>query len=132
MTASGHDPIDCPRVNPVIRGPGFYTSKAGKCEVVAINGNHAIGWSHMGGGVTWFRDTGKLVARDSFFRPDDYDITSVWTDKPKPIEATFNIQRLKSELQATVGYGFGTVMSPGEFTALLHLAVDRVAEDRGP
>lgn len=73
----------------VISGPGFYTSKAGKCEVVATRNGEAIGWSSRGYSAKWDMISGYAF-RPGYIRchlDEGDDITSIWTDKPKPIEA---------------------------------------------
>lgn len=67
----------------VIDKPGFYTSKAGKCEVVAIRHGVAIGW--VGDWTTsgvWWCATG-----DSGPGFEDYDITGPYIEPRKPVEA---------------------------------------------
>lgn len=39
----------------VINKPGFYTSKAGKCEVVAVKDGYAFGFLHSSERVRWVR-----------------------------------------------------------------------------
>lgn len=66
--------------------PGFYQSKAGKCEVVAIkDGLRAIGWIGEVGFGCWLAN-GKFVSY-GLYPTDEYDITGPYIDPPKPIEA---------------------------------------------
>lgn len=71
----------------IIREPGFYASKAGKCEVVAVHEGIAFGFVHSGTGKyvrVWTRSNGAQAYVDPLC---DHDIIGPWQDKPKPIEA---------------------------------------------
>ncbi len=72
----------------LIDKPGFYTSKAGKCEVVAVQDGFAFGFILGGENVKYVRvwncSDGSQAYVDGLC---DHEITGVWTDKPKPIEA---------------------------------------------
>lgn len=69
----------------VISGPGFYTSKAGKCEVVAVKDGAAIGWDGAAmPAQVWEAKTGKSLMWPGI---GTHDIIGPWIDKPKPIEA---------------------------------------------
>ena len=83
----------------LIDKPGFYTSKAGKCEVVAINDGVAFGFANM--------DNQKFACvwdvyggRCSQFSPR-CDITSAYIDPPKPIEAYAVVTEIGRSLHPT-------------------------------
>jgi hypothetical protein len=61
----------------IITMPGFYTSKAGKCEVKDCDGRFAIGWCNLLP-VVWHCGTGHAQ------RPieDIHNITGPWVDPP--------------------------------------------------
>lgn len=64
----------------VITGPGFYTSKAGKCEVKWCDDEYAFGYDVNRNCRVWDCQSGWA------FDARNHDITGPWTDKPKPIE----------------------------------------------
>lgn len=67
-----------------ITQPGFYASKAGKCEVVAVRDGYAIGWDSGSTGnprQAWACSDGRAeigVGREN-------DITAPWPPR-KPVE----------------------------------------------
>lgn len=71
----------------IIDKPGFYTSKAGKCEVVAVKGREAIGWDNscIPGKTAQIWDVWSGEPRVGCIA--EHTITGPWIDKPKPIEA---------------------------------------------
>ncbi len=73
----------------LIDKPGFYASKAGKCEVVAVRetsgGLSAIGFCAHGDASVWDAHDGGMVhvARDY----SSCHITGPWVEPRKPVEA---------------------------------------------
>ena len=65
----------------IITTPGFYASKAGKCEVVAIRNGVAIGW--IGDGNC----SGVWACKDGDSGDFDDHITGPWIEPRKPVEA---------------------------------------------
>lgn len=71
----------------IIDKPGFYSSKAGKCEVVAVKesctGRFAIGWNNFGAPRIWDARDGYLIDTDDH---SDQDITGPYVEPRKPVE----------------------------------------------
>ncbi len=68
----------------LIDKPGFYSSKAGKCEVVAVHGSYVFGRTPHGYPAVWHAG-GVLYLYDGT-RIDGLDITGPWEPR-KPVEA---------------------------------------------
>lgn len=68
----------------IIDKPGFYNSKAGKCEVVAVRGSWALGVDTDGLPTVWAADDGTTQAL-CFSRR--LDITGPFVEPRKPVEA---------------------------------------------
>lgn len=68
----------------IIDKPGFYTSKAGKCEVVAVKDGVAFGFLPSQVPAIWGAGDGSCFAPDDFER---YYITSHYIEPRKPVEA---------------------------------------------
>lgn len=83
----------------LIEKPGFYLSKAGKCEVKYADDEFAFGYDVHRIPCVWYCSTG--------FAPDarNHDITSIWTDKPKPIEAWAVDYQVNEKDRAQVWFG---------------------------
>lgn len=69
----------------IINKPGFYISKAGKCEVVAVKGIRAIGWHEGGAAFVWWCQNGELVFPHN--SGDRFYITGPYVEPRKPVEA---------------------------------------------
>lgn len=69
----------------IIKEPGFYISKAGKCEVVDVRKLQAIGWNQEGTAFVWRRDDGHVVTSGD--SDNLLNITGPWVDPRKPVEA---------------------------------------------
>jgi hypothetical protein len=62
---------------------GFYESKAGKCEVVAVRNGYAFGFDAFGSCSIWTCDGGEMCWRIGV---EDHTITGPWPPR-KPVEA---------------------------------------------
>ena len=61
----------------IITSPGFYNSKAGKCEVKDCNGRYAIGW--VGDLPVVWNVYGRAQGCD--FENGEFDITGPWVEE---------------------------------------------------
>lgn len=72
----------------IIDKPGFYTSKAGKCEVVAVKDGYAFGFIHAGEHAryvrVWSCADGAQAYVDALC---DHHITGPYVEPRKPVEA---------------------------------------------
>lgn len=70
---------------PIIDKPGFYTSKAGKCEVLAVRGDRAFGIVDNGSrAMSWYCVDGSMSMLEERYR--EWHITGPWVEPRKPVE----------------------------------------------
>jgi hypothetical protein len=70
----------------LISKPGFYHSKAGKCEVVAVQGAYAFGRTPHGYPAVWHTNGTLHLYDGTSLEPGALDITGPWPPR-KPVEA---------------------------------------------
>lgn len=71
----------------IIDKPGFYASKAGKCEVVAVEDGYAFGFLHGPGSCKWVKTWEASSGYPTYnSAASDEEISGFWVEPRKPVE----------------------------------------------